>query len=345
MTSRPKIGFEHDILEQGAALSTYASEPLPQFLVTLDFGRFDRIIFTGMGSSDYVSLGIELALARKGLPVWRIQTSHLLQALEWITPRTLLWVTSQSGKSGEVVALLSKLVDHPHGPIVGVTNNPESPLGRVCDHLIFLHSGSEATVSTKSYINTLAALHRVHAGMDGLSDAAAVKQLSDLVPDVNAATATMPDFIQNLAQRAMATERPRFALIGSGQDAITALTGALIMKEACKVAAEGYIGGAFRHGPLEIAGKGLTALLFCSDEEDITMSTLAKDLSATGAIVVVVGPRGLEGAEHFKVPARPDVARLALAMIFIQHLSVALARIGGYVPGDFIYGQKITAQI
>jgi glutamine---fructose-6-phosphate transaminase (isomerizing) len=345
MTSASESGFERDILDQPAALAAYAAQPLPRGIAKLDLRAFDRIIMTGMGSSDYLTLGLELLLARRGLPVWRIQTSHLLQAPEWITPGTLLWATSQSGRSGEVVALLERVAANRPRAIVAVTNDPESPLGRGADHCILLHSGAEATVSSKSYLNSLGVFHRVAAMVEGRDDAAAVNELHELAAMLRPTTAAAPAIIGHLATKALAGPNPRLALIGSGEDATTALTGALILKEAAKVAAEGYLGGAFRHGPLELAGPGLTALLFGSEHEDVTLSVLARDLAATGSTVVSVGPLSLQGAEHIPVPAGPAVSRLAHAMVVLQHLSVALARAGNYVPGAFRYGQKITAQI
>ena len=53
--------------------------PLPPGIATLDLTRFDRIILTGMGSSDFMTIPLELHLARRGLPVWRLQTSRLLE--------------------------------------------------------------------------------------------------------------------------------------------------------------------------------------------------------------------------------------------------------------------------
>ena len=124
------------------------------------------------------------------------------------------------------------------------------------------------------------------------------------------------------------------------------MTGALILKEAAKVAAEGYVGGAFRHGPMELAGPGLTVLMFgTGSPDDTTLRQLAKDLAQTGSVVVMVGPAGYEGAEHRAVPASSAFGRLAHAMAVVQRLSVELARQSGLAPGEFRFGQKITAQV
>jgi hypothetical protein len=57
--------FEFDILGQADALAAFAVEPLPGAVAKLDFASFDRIILTGMGSSDYATLGFELMLAAR----------------------------------------------------------------------------------------------------------------------------------------------------------------------------------------------------------------------------------------------------------------------------------------
>jgi glucosamine--fructose-6-phosphate aminotransferase (isomerizing) len=346
MTSSPVAGFEQDILDQPDALEFCASKPLPPGLASLDFGQFDRIIMTGMGSSDYVTIPLEFALARRGLPVWRVQTSRLLETPELIKGRTLLWITSQSGRSGEVVALLKWLPDGRDVTVVATTNDPKSPLAIRADHLIELHCGAEATVSSKSYLNTLAWLHRVCAQCQGRADSAAISEIRAVAESLRASIKAPLRQVAALAKRALEFPNPRFALIGAGVDSATALTGALILKEAAKISAEGYVGGAFRHGPMELAGPGLTALLFGSGAaEDATLRRLARDLSKSGSIVVAIAPTGYDGAEHIAAPALPDFGRMAHAMGVLQHLSIGLARGAGLVPGEFRFGQKITAQL
>ena len=344
MTSSPVAGFEQDILYQPDALEFCASKPLPPGIASLDFGQFERIILTGMGSSDYVTIPLELMLARAGLPVWRIQTNRLLETPELIRERTLLWITSQSGRSGEVVALLKRLPSGHSCTVVATTNDPNSPLAIGADHLIELYSGSEATVSSKSYLNTLAWLNRIRAGFQGRSDKTAVAEIVEVAKSLRAWINAPPPFLSMLAQRTLRFPNPRLALVGTGADSATALTGALILKEASKVYAEGYVGGEFRHGPMELAGPGLTALLFGSGSaDDTTLKQLARDLSRSGSIVVTVAPTNYDGAEHVPVPDLADFGRMAHAMCVLQQLSIGLARGAGFVPGEFRFGQKITA--
>jgi glucosamine--fructose-6-phosphate aminotransferase (isomerizing) len=346
MTDVMTHGYEQDMLDQPEALEAFAAHPLPDALAALDPTRFDRIVLTGMGSSDYATIPLELLLTRQGLPVWRIQTGRLLETPELITGRTLLWITSQSGRSGEVVALIDSVRRSEGTVIVATTNDAASPVARAADHVVLLRSGSEATVSSKSYLNTLASFHRIAARLSGWSDAEAVAEIMAVAASLRLRLAEPGSAVAALAARALEGPMPRLALVGGGADATTALTGALILKEASKVAAEGYVGGAYRHGPMETAGRGATLLLFGTGaDEDVTLKQLATDLSGTGTLVVSVSPQAYAGAEHIAVPNTTALERLAHAMVVVQQLSLGLARGSGLVPGEFLYGKKITSQV
>jgi glucosamine--fructose-6-phosphate aminotransferase (isomerizing) len=346
MTPAQLSSYELDLRQQADALEHAASMPLEGELATLDLSGYDRIILTGMGASDSVSIPFEYALLRQGLPVWRVQTSRLLDTPELIAGRTLLWITSQSGGSAEAVFLLSNLPSRRDVTVVALTNEPGSPLARQADRIILLHSGREATVSCKSYLNSLAGFHRLIARFNGSSDDAAVAQIVETARSLRSIMAAPSPQIEDLSTRALAGTAPRFALIGVGEDSATALTGALILKEASKVAAEGYVGGAFRHGPLELAGPGLTALIFVAgSSDDITTKTLSSDLARTGSIVVTATTKPYAGAEHIAVPARSDFDRMVHGMSVVQRLTVSLARQMGIVPGEFRFGQKVTSQL
>ena len=94
MSSNEPSGFAADMLDQPAALAALA---IPTALdLPADLTRFSRIVLTGMGSSDHATIPLELLLCGRGLPVWRLQTSRLLDTPEMLVDGTLLWITSQS---------------------------------------------------------------------------------------------------------------------------------------------------------------------------------------------------------------------------------------------------------
>ena len=331
--------------EEAIGLLRFADTRLPDELAGLDLNDFDRIILTGMGGSDCASIPCELRLARAGLPVWRLLTGRLLEMQGLVTTDTLLVITSQSGRSGEVVALLERLERKPRA-IIGITDDATSPLAAAANHVVLLSSGREATVATKSYANTLAAFHRLAGMLLEQRDVAAVDEIRAAAESLQGQIDRANPAVDDLLRRLPGHPGPRLALIGSGPDAATALAGAMVLKEAAKVAAEGYIGGAFRHGPLELAGPGLAAILFgAGSAAEGSPNALARDVAATGSIVVTVAPAAYGGSELIAIPGATGLERLVHGMYVVQRLSVGLAHSAGLVPGAFLYGQKITAQL
>lgn len=336
--------YELDINDQITALDAQLAYSMPAQLSALELCSYDRIVLTGMGSSDYTALPIERDLLARGYPVWRIDAGRLLDFPQLITPRTLLWVTSQSGMSGEVVSLLAQLTgERRPKTLIGVTNDEQSALAEASDILVALKSGSEATVSSKSYINTLVAQYRISLALRGESEApllAALKRFREPMARLIADRAA----VQRLVDDAFEKGEPRLALVGMGADGATAMTGALILKEACKVMAEGYLSGEFRHGPLETSGPGMLALLM-GDGSDSTLQVLAQDLIANGTTVVTLGPRAYAGSQLLATDSQDELVRLIGGILYVQHFTVCIARARGLVPGQFLYGKKITVTL
>lgn len=335
--------FEADMAEQPEALRRLAGSTLPD-LAPVTQRSWDRIVLTGMGSSHFAALPTWRDLTALGHHAWAVDTGQLLDNEGLLTPQTLLIVTSQSGASGEVAELLDRRANRTaRGVLVGVTDDEDSPLARAADLIVPLHSGKEATVSTKSYLNTLA-VHRLLRAAFSRQDTARV-QASELVDAADA----VQDLLSRveLAEPASAVARHparRLAYVGARNSAGTALFAALITKEAAKVPAEGYIGGQFRHGPFELAGDGLTVMVLAPDRgsEDGSLRRLAADLIRTGTRVVVVGDPGCASTTTVEVGGTSALAFAAASAAVAELFAVDLARANGVTPGAFLHGSKIT---
>lgn len=337
-----KSSFELDIDDQAAALSALDAAAIPDGLEVIVRGAYDRIILTGMGSSHYAALPSWRRLVDADKAAWCVDAGQLLDNPRLLTTDSLLIATSQSGASGEVAALLDSFGEKPRpAAVVGVTNDPVSRLGAAADYTYPIHSGSEATVSTKSYLNTLAALDDLTSRILGVphDDVAATAQMI--------ANLVVPDAIDVLAQTYVTAPDPRLAFIGYQDHAATALYAGLITKEAAKVAAEGYVGGEFRHGPLELAGPGLMAVFFGGTDagDNPSLRRLAADLAESGAAVLVVGPAGVPGTIEVAAPNIHATGQLSHSAVLAQHLAVAIAKARGITPGDFAFGNKVTTAL
>jgi glucosamine--fructose-6-phosphate aminotransferase (isomerizing) len=338
MTTTP---FESDIAGEPEALRRFAASGLAPELSRLDLGSFERVVLCGMGSSHHAAYPTWRRLVTAGVPAWWLAAPYVLDCPELISPRTLLVLTSQSGRSGEIVTLLERLPALParaRPRLIAVTNDASSPLAESADVLVELHSGDEASVSTKSYANTLAAHQRMLGAIEGCSDTEAVEAV---VAAAGALERLAPE-VATFAKQTLADRQPRLVLVADAMRTPSALFGGLILKEAAKIPAEGFAGGEFRHGPLELAGPGLSAVIFRNGGAEDSLERLAADLVGTGTRVLNVGTAAGGSGEWVLTGAGAGLSELVCDAKVAQLLSVELARAGGVVPGAFRFGSKIT---
>jgi glucosamine--fructose-6-phosphate aminotransferase (isomerizing) len=333
--------FERDIDDQPSALRAFAHSDTLTSLSLPDLSSFDRVILTGMGASHFGAIPTWRSLVARGHPTWWLSTSELLDSPGLLTGESLLWITSQSGRSGEIVALLRALEDRRPKCTLGVTNDLASPLAEMSDAVVDLHSGVEATVSSKSYLNTLAAHYMLVEKLTGGDEQEALKTVLEATDELSEWLAPT-DTIRAIAANAVEAASSRIALVGGGNQAASALLGALIIKEAAKLGAEGFVGGAFRHGPLELAGSGLTAVLYVGRDGNPSLQQLGSELLESGSMTVEIGATG---RDHIVTESSSDLSQMILETKFTQCLSVELARAQGLVPGEFRFGKKITSSL
>ncbi len=336
--------YEQDIADQPRALTALLAGNLPDVSGLRESG-FDRIVLTGMGSSHYAAYSSWRTLLGTH-PTWWVPTSELLDAMDLVTERTLLWITSLSGASGEIVELLDRLDSGPRPhTVLAVTNEPGSPLGRRADLVLGLHCGDEHTVTTKSYVNTLLVHALASRQLAGKPTEGILLEARGLPPVIQA---VLDDPLPAAAMAALA-DATSIAMVGGVSGGITAQTGALITKESAKVAVEGYVGGAFRHGPFEMAGRRELAVIIFTADADRTTSALRQlsdDLVAAGTRVVTIGPYHWPGTTAVSTPdTGGELTELVTGFLRAEQLTVQLAERSGVVPGKFLHGRKVTSAL
>ncbi|MBO0982671.1 SIS domain-containing protein [Rathayibacter sp. SD072] len=338
--------FELDIADQPSALRAIAAADIDPALLELSGRGWTRIVYTGMGSSHFAGIPSWRSLTAAGRASWAVDTGQLLDTLDLVTPDTLVVVTSQSGASGEVTALLERRgANFTPGAVIGITADPESPLARAADATLLLRSGDEATVSTKSYLNTLVAHALLVAILTG-EETDPIRSEAERLADVVSALIDSTN-IGSIASATLSADRPRVVAVGRRDDAATALFAGLITKESSKIAIEGHIGGQFRHGPFELAGPGLTAFLYgaTATDSDPSIARLAQDLVGVGSQVVLVGDLEIDGAITLSAASNSALESLVTGAVVAELLAVGLARENGVIPGAFAFGSKVTTAL
>ena len=120
-------------------------------------GKFDQILFTGMGSSFFAPHTASCILSSAGITSSVINAGELLHYhLPLLKEKTLLICVSQSGESYEIVKILGNL---PAGvTCIGITNEEKSTLATKSAITLLSRAGREDMTSTKTYVSTLLVL-------------------------------------------------------------------------------------------------------------------------------------------------------------------------------------------
>jgi len=301
-----------------------------------------RIVLTGMGSSLHALNPLLISLIRSGRTAMIVETAELIYSqAELLTDQSLVIVVSQSGRSAETIALLDRIAHSPTRPfVIGVTNSADSPLATRSNFVVPLRAGEESTVSCKTYLATLAALDWLGAAVLGDDLRATLSSLAAAPALVEAYLAAANDHVRELLPYAQGLRY--LFLVGRGSSLAAVMTGALILKESTRFHAEGMSAPAFRHGPLEMAGPGLLAIVFAGASATLGLNErLRNDIAVTGAMAAMVGETSSVNA--FRLPTSTDSVRRILEMLPVQMMSIALAVAAGREPGVFERATKITA--
>ena len=334
--------YIQNILEQPASLNATMDsiDRLPytdQYYQKLQSGEIRRVVLTGMGSSYHALHPLLIRLTQENIMAQMIETSELVHFMgNILQPSTLVIAVSQSGQSAETIQLL-KLCNG-KVPIIGITNTKSSPLAIHSDTAIITQAGDEHSVSCKTYVSALAALTWIGDRLIGTTD-----EFSKIIEAPRAVAdylAHCEDHVQWFLE--LMNGINKIFLVGRGASLSAVGTGALIIKESSRFAAEGMSCAAFRHGPMETTSSESMLVVYKGTKptEKLNVDLYSRILELGGKSVLICTSPELNA---ITLPPIPIEAMPILEILPAQMLSVALARLHGIIPGDFIFGNKITS--
>jgi glucosamine--fructose-6-phosphate aminotransferase (isomerizing) len=342
-----------EILEQPAAIRRAAEALLEQEREVERIAEASRVpgrlLLTGMGSSFDACFPAVEHLASRGVVALHENGAELLHfRLPWITGGTLLVLVSQSGRSAEVVALADRArSDGAHPFVVSVTNGLGNELAERADVALDLRTGPETAPSSMTFAGTLvhlAAIARVAAGDDAARTCEDIASASRTAADAVASVLTAEGPIANTVSDVCRGKRT-IAIVGRGSSRAAAEMGALTMQE-CGVVGDGFEGGAFRHGPIELAGPGLGAIVLATEPRTRSLDLgLADDLRATGSgVVVLTDDADPDDGTSIALPPVDALLSPAVSIVPIQLAAHRLAVEAGREPGSYVFATKVTTR-
>ncbi len=327
--------LEQEIYSQPAAIArllAMETAHVRQIVATLP--PFDYALIAARGSSDHAATYAKYAWpALTGYPIALATPS--LHTLYHAAPRlvnALVIGISQSGQSPDIVAVLEE-GKRQGRPTLAITNDGQSPLAAIADHVIELHAGPECSIAaTKTYTTELVVMALFAAAWSGNQQH--VDDISRL-PDALEAALSCASAVAQQAERYRYMDR--CVVVGRGYNYATSFELALKLKELTYVMATAYSSADFRHGPIATIEAGLPAILIMPlDATFPDMLDLATDLQRRAAELLIISDaaQALAMAKTpLPIPASvPQWLSPITAIVPGQLLALHLALAKGYDP-------------
>lgn len=337
------MSYLSDILEQPKVLQSvvesYQNHKVWQSLTEKELGgHYQQVVLTGMGSSHYALFPTWLYLNQQGVPSIHIEASELVHyALEMLTERTLLVVVSQSGESAEI----RRLVEAVKGKltIVSITNERDNFLASHSSVPLCTNAGSEVAVATKTYTGCLAILHLLARSLTGSLEPQNYADLISVADQMATLLKNWSSWIEPAVEHLQSASF--LSLLGRGPSVSSAMTGALIFKEAARLNAVGLSGGQFRHGPMEAVSPEAGVILFAQGRTRALSQSLAADIASHGGHVVVVGQQITPAVVNLSLPPVDEFLSPISEILAVQLLANQFAEKAGIIPGQFRWSGKV----
>jgi glucosamine--fructose-6-phosphate aminotransferase (isomerizing) len=214
-------------------------------------------------------------------------------------------VLSQSGETSDTLAVLREARRRGHGTLA-ITNSSSSSMAQEADLSMPLAAGVEKAIpATKSFTSQLAVLFllALYEGerlgrMDASVLAAHIEKLQALPAGIEAQLDGWREQMAALAHKYSSAST--FLYLGRGIHYAIAREGALKLKEASYVHAEGYPAGELKHGPNALVSPHVPLVVLATVDRSLEASVLRyektvqllRDMKAQAAKVIAVANPG-----------------------------------------------------
>ncbi len=287
----------------------------------------ERIVIVACGTSYHAGLiGERLIEEIAGIPVEVQLASEFQYRDEPLSPNTAVLAISQSGETADTRAAIEK-ANNLGLLSLGINNSPGSTIDRITKAGVHCRAGKEVSVaSTKAFTSQVTVLAEIALALSRESTALRHPLMKELV--------ALPGKIEQILQDTSAIEAAAkkyaddkytgFFFIGRGYEHVSALEGALKLKEISYISAEGYAAGELKHGPIALIDENRATFAITTDSPlyDKTLSNI-EEIKARKGPVIALATEGNEGVKDIAddvlyVPASLEQTQPILNAIVMQ---------------------------
>lgn len=250
--------------------------------------RYDQVLFTGCGSTYYLSLSAAALFQQltgriaRAVPGGELLLNPDVTMAQDSSAKSLLVAVSRSGSTTETIRAVEQFKLQQRGPVVVITNYGDQPLAALADVALVIDQGQEQSIAqTRSFASMYVA---------GTALAALAAEDRTLLDTMQ----RLPD----VGQKLIVTNEPlarelgenlvfdRFYFLGSGARYGLACEVNLKMKEMTLTHSEPFHFLEFRHGPMSMASNTAVMIGLLSDKNYHHEVAVLNEMAARGAEIV-----------------------------------------------------------
>jgi len=299
MARKPNEVMLKEIRQQPEALERTLSHQMRrigEFRAFLEKRRPRLVVIAARGTSDNAAqFGRYLIEIMTGIPVSLAAPSvHSIYGASVDYKGALVVGISQSGESTDISAVLAQ-ARKSGAMTVGITNEPNSTLANMAEHVFLVKAGREKSVAaTKTYTGQLMSLYLLAHALG----AKIPLEYLQAIPEVAQAALGLEVEISELAGRY--SDMRQAAVVARGLNYANAFEFALKMMETSYVVAERFSSADFLHGPIAMVDHELPIFLFApAGPAWASLRETLEKLQALNAKTVIVTDRRNKEASRF----------------------------------------------
>jgi glucosamine--fructose-6-phosphate aminotransferase (isomerizing) len=317
----PLTHTQREILSQPecwAATLDVVAGLAPQLSELWAQGAFDTVLFTGCGSTYYLSLAAAHVLAQlTGVAARGVPASELLLYPAAVVPargRTLLVAVSRSGTTSETVAAVQAFLRQGRGQLLVLTCYPASELAQLGALTVPLpHAQEESVAQTRSF----SSLYLATVALAALW--AQDNELATALRQLPAAGRRLLETSLGLVER---LDFARCYLLGSGAQYGLACELSLKLKEISLALSEPFHALEFRHGPKSMVSPETLVIGLLGGRTGVHERQVLAEMAELGAQILTIGD---QEADIAFAAGLPELARGVLYLPAVQWLACARA--------------------
>jgi len=288
-----------------------------------DAAQYEQVIFTGCGSTYYLSLAAAaLYQELTGRVARAVPASELLLNPQLVVQDNisqLLVAISRSGTTTETVRAVEKFKAGKHGNVVAISNYNEA-LSHLADVKIVIDKGQEESMAqTRSFASMFVAVSVFCARMAGQDDL--LEPMNKLPQAGDWLIDKYESFAKELGEN---LDFDRFYFLGSGIRYGLACEANLKMKEMTLTNSEPFHFLEFRHGPMSMVNGNTVVVGMLSDANRFHEARVLAEMKMLGAAVAVLGESDADVELESQIPESVrGVLYLPVLQLMAFHRAVA----------------------